>query len=565
MPIFERRPRYSSHAASSGGTCNFKVISLANVVQSRRNSDEVIVSVRPEDTASIVRLNNYQFAGANLLIELYQHGAAAATKDITISAEAAEVKALFTNVLARRYNQELKLLDLSKLGEDPDLVSNGLFDTNSRIAKLFPALMGVCNEAFESEQAKTDAIASISLANNNLINLESVSILAETFPNIKNLDLSENKFKNVHSLEKWRFKFTKLEQIVLTGNPIESNDPEFGQVLMKRFPNLRTIGTTPSRPKEETKNGKSSQTPMSIAPAVFQDEGNIGQNFLLGFFPAYDADRNSLLRDYYDDKTTFSINVNTQAPREQATSTSPARWDDYIKVSRNLLKINHAKARANRLYQGREEILPAWRNLPATQHPDMIREGEKWSVECQALPGIPHEQTIGGVGGLLITVHGEFSEADGKKRSFDRTFILGPGAGAGGVRVVSDMLTLRSYGGYETFKANTPNNAPVGTPVQASQILKAPSPGAVPLGHPQPTLPQAQNLALPEGFGSRMDGKPEEQVLKEIMAIELTGRTRMTIEYSGLCLSENGWNLEKAYLAFEGAKGTLPQEAFLSF
>ena len=113
--------------------------------------------------------------------------------------------------------------------------------------------------------------------------------------------------------------------------------------------------------------------------------------------------------------------------------------------------------------------------------------------------------------------------------------------------------------------ANTATNAPVETPVQASQIPKAPSADVVSHSHAGPTLPQAQNLALPEGFGLRMDGKSEEQVLKEIMAIELTGRTRMTIEYSGMCLSENEWNLEKAYQAFEGAKGTLPQEAFLPF
>ena len=502
----------------------------------------MVISVQPEDTPKITRLNGFTFAGANLTIELYK--ASTTQTSSATSPEAADVKELLTNVLARRYVQESRLLDLSNLGGDFDLVNIGMFGSDARTSKFFPALMKVCDGFFTTEQQKTEAVVSVSLANNELINLEAVTTLAQTFPSLKNLDLSNNQFKSVQALDRWRMKFRKLEHLLIAGNPLENGDPTFMAELMKWFPNLRTIGTTQVRTEGDIKAAKSSQMPIPTAPASFRDELDISKDFITRFFPAYDQDRYSVLRDCYDDSTTFSLNVNTSAPRDQSTAQSAVSWDRYIKSSRNLRKINHLHARVNRMYTGQKSIEAAWSNLPLTRHPDLMTESEKWCIECHSLPGVPDGQTPGGVGGLMITVHGEFTEVDDRtnnpdpniKRSFDRVFVLGPGSGTGGIRVVNDMLTLRAYGGFQAFKPDT-----CGTPPPELQT----------------TLPQDplfQQLGLPDGFGMPMEGKSEEQVLKEQMAVELTSRTRMTIQYSGMCLEESGWNLEGACRAFEGVK-----------
>ena len=498
--------------------------------------------MRPEDTSKIVRLNNYTFAGADLSIELYKQ--AAPETNTTTSSEAAGVAELLKNVLARRYIQDSRLLDLSSLGGDPDLVNIGMFGSNTRTSKFFPALMKVCDGVFTTEQQKTEAVLSVSLAKNELANLDSVTTLAQTFPNLKNLDLSNNQFKTIQALDRWRLRFRKLEHVLLAGNPLENGDPTFMAELMKWYPNLRTIGTTQVRTEEEVKATKNNQIPIPTAPASFRDEIDISKNFLTRFFPAYDNDRVSLLRDCYDDSTNFSMNVNTSAPRDQSTAHSAVSWDRYIKSSRNLRKINHLHARVSRVYSGQRSIEAAWKILPLTRHPDLMTEPEKWCIECHSLPGVPDGQTPGGVGGLIITVHGEFTEVDDKtgkpdsniKRSFDRVFVLGPGTGTGGIRVVNDMLTLRAYGGFQAFKPDT-----CGTPPPELQNV-------------QPQNPLLQQLGLPDSFGAPMEGKSEEQVLKEKMAMELTNRTRMTIQYSGICLEESGWDLEGACRAFEGAK-----------
>ena len=325
----------------------------------------MIISVRPEDTPKIIRLNNYTFAGAKLSIELDKQ---AASQTSTVhSAEAADVKELLRCVLARRYTQESKLLDLSNLGNDPELVNSGIFGSVSTTSKLFPALMKVCDDTFPTEQQKTEAVLGVSLAGNELSNLDAVKTLAQTFPSLKNLDLSNNQFKSIGALDAWRPKFRQLEHLIVAGNPLEESDPSFMAKLMEWYPKLRTIRTS---------NEPQSPTHQVAGPSLEQ-------------LVQQGVQPNPLLQRPFD-----------QQPAVQQ---------------------------------------------PVIQQPD----------------------------------------------------------------------------------------------------------------------PVLQQLGLPADFGSAMDGKLEEQVLKERMALELTNRTGMTIQYSGMCLDGSNWVLEDAYRAFEGAKGTLPQEAFV--
>lgn len=506
--------------------------------------------MRSEDVARVQRLNNFQFAGAPLQIQPH---AGDSDEQMVTDVPDNSVTASLKSVLSRRYSPDLKLLDLSNLGHDPELLNMGMFNTASRESKFFPALMKICDTIFPTPKEKEEAIHSVSLAGNTLTSIASVTSLAPTFPALLNIDLSNNQIKSLQGLEGWRWKFRKLDHLVLSGNPLESEDLSYKDTLLKWYPLLRTLNNIQVRSSDQIKEPSKIQPSIPVLGASFRDEANIGETFIKHFFPVYDSDRTALAQGYYDAKSTFSLSVNVSAPRalEVANGKSPS-WDQYIKRSRNLLKVTHLPAKMSRIYTGAEEIKKCWLTLPSTRHPDLLTEPQKWCIECNSLPGLPDPsgQSLGGVGGLIIMVHGEFSEVEGfggetgTKRSFDRTFLLGPGNGVGGVRVVCDTLILRAYGGSEAWKPTT-------LEASSSSVVA----GQVGGGFP---------VTAPQGFGVTAPGKSDEQVQKELAAIELSRRTGMTLEYSGWCLQESGWALEGAMLAFEQAKVRFMKFPFIS-
>ena len=399
--------------------------------------------------------------------------------------------------------------------------------------------MKVCDSIFTIAHAKEEAIVSVSLANNALTTIASVTTLSQTFPALKNLDLSNNKLRNLTALEGWRWKFRKLDQLIVTGNPIETEVPTYKDDIMKWYPTLSTLNTIQIRSSEDAKAALSGKLPIPILGPSFRDEAAISEIFVKQFFPAYDGDRVALVNGYYDSQSTFSISVNLSAPRSaETTNQKLPSWESYLKKSRNLTKITQAPSRMSRLYTGTESIRDGFTTLPVTRHPDLMAEPQKWCVECHTIPGLPDPsgQSSSGVGGLIIMVHGEFAELDVSTglstatRSFDRTFVLGPGGGLGGIRVACDTLVLRQYGGHEAWRPEVGDGASI-APVQVQR-----------------------QISMPAGFGLPGPGKTEEQLQKEVLAVELSNRTGMTLEFSGLCLEQCGWNLEAATASFEQAK-----------
>jgi nuclear RNA export factor len=168
-----------------------------------------------------------------------------------------------------------------------------------------------------------------------------------------------------------------------------------------------------------------------------------------------------------------------------------------------------------------ENIAKAFESYPPTTHPP-LSDASKWIVEAMPIHGLPNpsgraEAAVGGVNGLVITVHGELSEHPRttrmKTRSFDRTFTLGPG-GVSGVRVLNDMWLLRSYGGTGAF----------------------PSAG---------------------GEAQREMARPE-------MVVEVARLTGMNEAYSAMCLEQTGWKVDAAVESFRSVRANIPPEAFAS-
>jgi len=488
--------------------------------------DSVIITASQDDIDQIQKLDKFTFAGSVLSIRACDPPSPRDGKSVekkeTVSQAAQEAKDRFRAILAARYDANLKLLNLSALALDTGLREMGVFDGSTTTSKVFPAMMVVCEGLFKSPQEKRDAIISVTLADNNLADVSAVTTLAQTFPDLKNLDLSRNKFMDIKGLNAWRWKFRHLENLVLTGNPIESQ-PTLKDELLRRYPNLQIVNGVTLRTPEEIAAAKAvaeaTKSPIPIAGPDFRDVSQVGENFIRQFLPLYDTDRIALLGTFYDAHSVYSLSLNLSSPRSPEHNMPIQPWTAYIKFSRNLTKLTHLTARMSRCYKGAQAIQQVWSALPSTRHPDLQSHADKYLIECHPIPGLvdPSGQSPRGVDGLIITMHGEFEdqlEATTEKslRSFSRTFILGPGAPGGPqIRVVSDMLTLRAW-------------APLALPQIAS------------------ISPEIQPAIDPE------------QQKRDAITMQLVEKTGMVPNYANLCLTETGWNLEQAFIAFTANK-----------
>ncbi|RPB00823.1 hypothetical protein L873DRAFT_1765207 [Choiromyces venosus 120613-1] len=509
-----------------------------------RQGDTIIAQVAFPKIHSILEWNDAQFASSKLKLAAPSLG----RLDVTERSEAVISRANPANkatvdtiqtlegVLANRYNPESKFLDLSRLGEDVLLKANGFFQLNSTTSKMFPALMQVAEKKFTTAQQKRDTVHSVSLGYNNLKDVRAVSSLSVTFPDLKNLSLEGNSVGDWKALDNWRHRFKNLEQLVLLGNPITSQ-PGYVEEAYRRYPKLLMLDNVPADPlirakiQAETSANNASKPvptgadgrpilPHKVQPSFIQDDYSVGMKFLSRFFETYDANRTALLHDFYDAESLFSLSVNTSAPRTKEQQNTRQFWDEYIPKSRNLKRVS-LRGRVERLAMGPDEISKLWAQLPATKHD--LANGDAWSFDIW-----PVEVTTG-VMGMLCTVHAEFqelNEVDGPqkivRRSFDRSFTLRPDV-LGEVKVANDMLVVRAYGGFDSWKPEAPAAA-------------APASGTAKTGEA---------------------GKKE-------MCERLINQTGLKMEWANMCLEETGWNLENAWKAFLEAKanGAIPPDAY---
>lgn len=428
------------------------------------------------------------------------------------------------SILSNRYVGGSKLLKLDALSVDPAISETGLLESSERAEKMFRALMKVCDDLFKTRKDKGEAIESISVANNSIDNLSQISVLADTFPDLHNLDLSGNSLSNIDGIRALKGRFRKLRALYMVNNPIETTQPEYKATLLEWFPTLLDLNGQQVRTPEQAAEAVAATLPKALPQGGpdFRDANGIGENFLLDFFTNYDSNRAALAAKYYDQSSNFSLAVDTTSAPRDPSMPAQLPWAAYLKFSRNLTRITHTPSRIQRLFKGGSVISNLWQGLPPTKHPDLKQEVNKYIMDCHVLPGLadPNGQSQRGVDGLIVTIHGEFEELDqasGKtgKRSFSRTFILGPGVPGGNpIRVVSDMMCLRPH-----------------TP-------------------------------LPNLFGgAEAPPADAEQQQRAAMVAELAKRTGMTPAYAELCLSDASvnWDFEKALVVFNERKVcTLP-------
>lgn len=454
-------------------------------------------------------------------------------------------------MILRRHNEAGKFLDFSAIGSDPELVELGMFETEERAMKVFTVIMTVCEGIWPNQFKRHHAVQSISLAKNNLTSIKNVSILSQTFPKITNLDISDNQLADHKALEPWSRKFRLLDHLILKGNAIE-NIPDFHLEIMKWFPKLRMLDAVQVRTEDQI---VTSMNKIPVAPGINRGDFDIAESFITQYFTAFDTNRSAAVMTFYSESSAFSLNVKTSSAGNYKTEP----WAKWLGMSRNLQKITNLHGRDQRYHSGLQAINKCFSDMPMTRHPDLVKEKEKWLMECQSVQGLadPTGQSTSGVNGLIIDLHGEFHEVDANgqnvaHRSFDRNFVLGPGETPGSVKIMKEMLTLRPYSGHVRFK---PTISPQIQPQLGSD-------GAIPdiILNSGANIPVG--LVVPEGFANLIPDKSAEQLQQELLVLELCKVTRMTLEYSVQCLQETNWNLENAGTAFQANKDKLPPNAF---
>ncbi|KAI1461686.1 NTF2-like protein [Annulohypoxylon moriforme] len=507
-----------------------KITRPIRIKKSHIIGDLVQISTSKQDGEEILKVDGFTFAGTPLSITEVS-GGQHPLPETNLSSSALEVKDQLRNVLSLRYNPTAKLLNLSTLGEDQILNQMGFFSGESKPEKLFQALMAVCDGLFKTPQEKRQAVVSVSLAGNNIDDVLQIMALANTFPDLVNLDLSRNHFKDLRGLQKWRHRLRKLETLLLNENPIEATTPSYATEITSWFPRLQNLSNVQVRTPEQVAAMElaSRPTPIPQHGADFRDINGVGEGFIKEFIPMYDSDRASLAGKYYDNESTFSISVNNTTCRSSAHSQQPS-WGAYIKFSRNHVKVTHESTRSKRVFAGSNLIRSVWDQLPATRHPDLLGEFNKYIIDCHPIHGLedPTGQHRSGVDGVIITIHGEFDDQEAgtlktAKRSFSRTFVLGPGApGRHPIRVISDMLAVRPFS-------------------------------------PSPTSASAPAACSPPIAAPAVQANPD---LQQQMVVEVCNRTGMTPEYSKLCLDGVNWNFDQALVMFNNKRAQLPAEAF---
>lgn len=477
----------------------------------------------PTDAKALERASGTRFAGDTLQMS------EAATRDVAMgnptptgprsANSAGKTKAkentidVLKQFLATRYQSESKMLDLSRMHDDPILKGIGLEANTSASSKMFPALMKLLSED------KLEVV-SISLEGNRVKDVVGISALAQTYPKLRNLSLANNDLRRYKDLDAWagKNKLAHLSELILTGNPVREDEltkgreVEYRSEITKRFPSLKLLdGATVAQGisfgldgAADGANGDktgAAREKIAVRRQFYENESVQAtvMEFLGKFFVAYDGDRSSL-EPLYAESGVFTMSLNVSAPRKKTGGAfQGASWQAYIGASRNLTRITQIDARIARTNIGRRQIVQALQHLPKTKHD--LSDATLFAVDSFTFT------TSDGSPLIQVNVHGEFREKVQKqesRRSFDRTFVLGPvsagaaagtgagagaagaGAAAGGVEIRSDLLMLRSWGGSDAWRevdpSSTTNGAAAGAPGSANGASAAQSNGAVPAG-----------------------------------------------------------------------------------
>lgn len=450
-------------------------------------------------------------------------------------------------LLQTRADAEGSTLDLSALAQDHIIQSLGASPLSD--GRIYKAMLVLAAQLYPN-------LITVNLSNNYLSSLRPIVDLGSHFPRLRNLSLMNNSISSFQELDllssaKSTAPLGQLNELILTGNPVCDSELQlpngaasYVDKVQQRFPTISMLDMNHVTPREQPHtghkkhqqrpsnnlSGDSKKMPFAINQSFVenQDISELTNAFLAGFFDLYDNNREGLA-NIYDDAAQFSLMADTTPPTSTFAQTSPQSQkhvdlSDYIKISRNVLRIRAPQKRISTLHVGRSAIMQMISQLPATNHP--VQEAQRfgfdaWQTDISGPNGTP--QTA-----ASVVIHGEFTETQSQNTmSFDRAFVLlpaPPGSPAASMGspcvIVNDQLTIRRYNGFQNW--------------------------------------QDTDMASGDGGSNAIDLTPEQQQ----MAGALQEQTGLNVEWTLKYLEGYGWNFQLAMSEFPRVRQTLPAEAF---
>ncbi|KAG0055901.1 nuclear mRNA export, poly(A)+RNA binding protein [Gryganskiella cystojenkinii] len=470
------------------------------------------------------------------------------------------IDAIRTFIRSRHSNG---FLDLENMAADPTLraaavlppgagATRGRFDVGA-------VFMKVASEEFPN-------ITTISFASNGLRSLRPLSAVTRFFPNIHNLSFKGNMIEQFVDLDAFSGtkKLPQLRELILLDNPIRDNDIaknkddiEYRSKVIQKFPSIQLLDGTPVGPKISFGSGDAAKEaskgppplPLLVRGNFFDSPGteSLVLEFLTSYFKLFDTDRNAL-EHMYDNSATFSYS---------AVKKGNDTWGGY-NDSRNLSRIKDLKQRTNMLQVGNVAIVKeGLLQLPKTTH--NLSDASKVRVDAWQTGGLLPAVCI------YIMVHGEFQQANGKNKSFDRSFIIAPAppnsqAAMRGWKclIITDQLTVRSYNGSSAWQPE---------PEPGTTGLNAPTPVATPIpGMTVPSPAPGAPVAIAEGAGPNPSQAPMAGITPEqhAMAQELQRLTGLNYPYAVQCLTAIAWDIQAAVALVDQERANIPQYAWES-
>ncbi|EFX66242.1 hypothetical protein DAPPUDRAFT_302769 [Daphnia pulex] len=428
-----------------------------------------------------------------------------------------DLKGKIKQVMSRRYDPQMKMLNLSQFHLDEELCTD--FYTPLSRENVMQTVVQIIGDHIPDVQV-------IDLSNNKIYSVDQMKPLVTKAVFLKSLNLGNNKLGQITSLD--RLQGLKLEELVLNRNPLCDRFNEqstYISAVRKRFPKLIKLDGVELPPVISFDIGAEDVAlPLSSGSWFVSDEARqIVLVFLEQYLSVYDSDDRQPLLNAYHDSAIMSLTCSY--PPGQ-TANAPSRLDSYMKDSRNLKRIDDPQRRFRLLQQGKVDIVSFLSKLPKTLH-------DPSSLVVDVPVTSSHL--------IVMSVTGVFRERVKRHsliRWFQRIFIIIPSTG-GGFCIVNEQIHISCA-----------------TPEQIKAAFKEPV--VVPAGLSTP----ASSVPIGETTASSTLVDP---VVQQQMVASFSEQSGMNTTWSLKCLEENGWVFDRAAFVFTELKAAnqIPPEAFI--
>ncbi|XP_053657662.1 nuclear RNA export factor 1-like [Anopheles marshallii] len=426
-----------------------------------------------------------------------------------------QLKARMKQAMEKRYNPHTKALDLHKFHADSDL--SDIFCSLAR-PQIMLAAMDIIAEHIP-------ALEALNLNENRLYMLDHLRSMAMKLPHLKILHLAKNRIPYLNALDS--LKNLKLVELNLEDNPLRKqfdDNTTYISEVRKRFPKVIKLDNLELPPPISFDIPEDNiKLPEAKASFLCDAAGSdIVRQFLEQYYAIYDSDNRQPLLEAYHEHVMFSHTINT------SHQTNQQKMGVYMNGQRNIKQKTDLDSRCRLLKQGRLQVVSYLSSLPSTKHD---------------LPTFAVDLTLFTPHMLQLTVNGTFKERKGNVnsdllRSFQRTFVIVPANG--GFCIRNEMIHIN----IATRLQEEKSFKPVSSLVMAQPAT--PTPTAVPTIATAPMVP---------------DDNTKLQMIQALSA-----QTKMTTEWSKLCLQENNWDYQRAEFSFTELhkQNRIPPGAFIT-